>query len=71
MLAFWRLRDISFKRFPAAHLRQFPGVPSYLRVFAGFNELDESCGVDVEDELVLEHDENPLDHKENKSLLIA
>ena len=37
----------------------FPGAPSLRREFGGFNELDESCGNDVEDELALELDDNP------------
>ena len=42
----------SCKLFPAAPSRQLPGAPSLFREFAGFNELDDSCGGDVEDELI-------------------
>ena len=44
---------------PAAPLRQFPGAPSLRREPAGFNDLDESSGGDVEEELVLELDDRP------------
>ena len=44
--------------FPAASTRQFHGASSSLREFAGFNEVDESCGGDVEEELVLELDDS-------------
>ena len=47
----------SCKRLPAAPLRQFPGAPSLLRELAGLEDvLDESCGSDVEDDLVPEFD---------------
>ena len=40
--------------------RQFPGAGSSLRSGAGLEDvLDESCDVDVEDELVPELDDNP------------
>ena len=40
--------------------RQLPGAGSSLRSVAGLEDvLDESCGGDVEDELVPELDENP------------
>ena len=45
--------------FPAASTRQFPGASSLLREFAGFLEVDESCGGDDEEELVLELDDRP------------
>ena len=45
--------------FPAASTRQFPGASSLLREIAGFNEVHESCGGDVEEELVLELDDSP------------
>ena len=40
-------------------LRHIPDTPSSLRRFAGSAELDESCGNDAEDELVLELDDSP------------
>ena len=40
----------------ASTRRQFPGASSLLREFAGFKE---SCGGDVEEELVLEFDDSP------------
>ena len=40
--------------------RQFPGAGSSLRFLAGLEDaLDESCGSDIEDELVPELDDNP------------
>ena len=43
-----------------AESRQFPGVGLSLRSVAGLEDaLDESCGSDVEDELVPEFDDNP------------
>ena len=40
--------------------RQFPGAGASLRCGAGLEDaLDESCGGDVEDELVPEFDDNP------------
>ena len=40
--------------------RQFPGAGSSLRSVAGLEDvLDQSCGGDVEDELVPEFDDNP------------
>ena len=49
----------SFLLFPAASTRHFPGVSSSFREFAGFNDVDESCGGDVEEELLLELDDSP------------
>ena len=41
------------------NLRQFPGAPSSLRSVAGLEDvLDESCGSDVDDELVPEFDDD-------------
>ena len=45
--------------FSAASTRQFPGASSLLREFDGFNEINESCGGGIEEELVLEIDESP------------
>ena len=39
--------------------RQFPGASSSLRVAALEEVLDESCGIDVEDELAPDLDDNP------------
>ena len=44
--------------FPEASTRHFPGASSLLREFAGFNEVNESCGGDIEEELVQK--EEPL-----------
>ena len=49
----------SCKLFPAAPLRQFPGAPPSLRESDGFKKMDETCGGDVEEELVLELDGSP------------
>ena len=68
VLAFLRLRDFFAKS--SSHsgrsCKRFPAAPFLLREFAGFNEFDESCGGDVEDELVLEHDESPRTTRETK-----
>ena len=43
---------------------QFPGAGSSLRTDAGLEDvLDESCGGDVEDELVPDFDDNPMDKR--------
>ena len=47
--------------------RQFPGAGSSLRSVAGLESvLDESCGNDVEDELVPELDDNPGTTRDTK-----
>ena len=46
--------------------RQFPGAPLSLRTFAGLEfVLEWSCGSDVEDELVPELDDNPLENNKH------
>ena len=65
--------------FPAASARQFPAASSLLRQIAGLNEVDESCGNDVEEELLLELDDSWSDvafdhwltHKCNRALRSA
>ena len=61
----------SCKLFPAASLHQFLGASSKLREFAGFKKVDESCGGDVEEELVLELDDFSRDYHENEVLSLA
>ena len=50
--------------------RKFPGAGSSLRSVAGLEDvLDESCGGDVEDELVPEFDDNPRTARGSSSLV--
>ena len=46
-------------QFPATPLPQCSETSSLLRVFAGSNEIDESCGGDVEEEVLVELDVSP------------
>ena len=52
-------------------MRYIPDTPSSLRRFAGSAELDESCGNDAEDELVLELDDSPGDSNGHKVFRLA
>ena len=62
----------SCKLLPAASLRQFSGgSSSLLREFAGFKNLGEPCGDDVEDELVVELDDSPRTTRRTKVLSLA
>ena len=45
--------------FLTASTRQFLGASSLLHELAGFNEIYESCGGDVEEEIVLGLDDSP------------
>ena len=55
-----RLLSLFFLFWVSSGSCQFPGAGSSLRSVAGLQDvLDESCGGDVEDELVPEFDDNP------------